>query len=203
MNIFKELMDKSWATPGVGKIEDRDRSPGASAKTGLTFLLAVLTSMFSLFVVGYRLRMGLDDWQPIADPNILWLNTALLVLASITMQLAKNAAGRSDIRAVRLHLTLAGIFTIAFLAGQYNAWQALVSSGLYTPANPAYSFFVLLTVLHALHLIGGLYVWSKSTINAWSGMEVTRFKTRVELCTTYWHYLLFVWVVFFAILLTT
>jgi len=203
MNIFKELMDKSWATPGVGRVENIDRSAGASAKTGLTFLLAVLTSMFSLFVVGYRLRMGLADWQPLADPNILWLNTALLVFASITMQLAKNAAGRGEIRGVQLHLTLAGIFTIAFLVGQYSAWQALVASGMYTPANPAFAFFVLLTALHALHLIGGLYVWAKSAKNAWAGMEVTRFKVRVELCTTYWHYLLFVWVVFFAILLTT
>jgi cytochrome c oxidase subunit 3 len=203
MNIFKELMDKSWATPGVGRIENIDRSPGASAKTGLMFLLAVLTSMFSLFIVGYRLRMGLADWQPLADPTILWLNTALLVLASITMQLAKNAAGRGEIRSVRLHLTLAGIFTIAFLVGQYTAWQALVASGMYTPANPAFAFFVLLTTLHALHLIGGLYVWAKSALNAWTGMEIIRFKVRVELCTTYWHYLLFVWVVFFAILLTT
>jgi cytochrome c oxidase subunit 3 len=79
----------------------------------------------------------------------------------------------------------------------------LVASGMYTPANPAFAFFVLLTTLHALHLIGGLYVWAKSALNAWTGMEIIRFKVRVELCTTYWHYLLFVWVVFFAILLTT
>jgi cytochrome c oxidase subunit 3 len=35
------------------------------------------------------------------------------------------------------------------------------------------------------------------------GMEVKRLRLSVELCTTYWHYLLLVWFVFFTLLLST
>jgi cytochrome c oxidase subunit 3 len=204
MNIFKELGDKSWATPGaIGEITELNSGPKPAAKTGLNFFLAVLTSMFGLFCVGYRMRMDLPDWVPLNDPQLLWFNTGLLVLSAIAMQLAKNAANKGQIGGVRLHLTSAGVLTVAFLIGQFVVWQDLLSAGLYQLSSAPLAFFLLLTGLHALHLAGGLYVWARSTINAWSGMEITRFKLTVELCTTYWHYLLLVWFVFFALLLST
>ena len=52
MSIWEKLSDKSWATPGPGEITDRSRMPEAAATTGLGFLIAVLTSMFFLFVAG-------------------------------------------------------------------------------------------------------------------------------------------------------
>jgi cytochrome c oxidase subunit 3 len=204
MNIFKELGDKSWATPGaIGEITERSSGAKPAEKTGLNFFLAVLTSMFGLFLVGYRMRMDLPDWVPLNDPQLLWFNTGLLILSAIAMQLAKNAANRGQIGGVRLHLTLAGVLTVAFLIGQYVVWQELLSAGLYQLASAPLAFFLLLTGLHALHLAGGLYVWMKSAVKAWSGMEITRFKLSIELCTTYWHYLLLVWFAFFAMLLST
>ena len=156
--------------------------------------------MFSLFCVGYRLRMGLPDWVPLQDPNLLWFNTALLVLSAVAMQMAKSAANRGEKKPVRLHLTIAGLLTIAILAGQILVWQGLLEAGLWQLANAPLAFFLLLTGLHALHLAGGLLVWARCTGKAWQGMEVSRFKLSVELCTTYWHYLLAVWFVFFGLL---
>lgn len=204
MSIFKQLMDKSWATQGVaGEINDRSLGPGPAAKTGLRFFIMVLTSMFFLFIAGYRLRMAEADWQPIADPMILWLNTGVLVLAGVFMQRARDAAEQGLISRVRNNLTTAGLLTIAFLVGQYLAWQQLSEAGYYVQTSAAAAFFMLLTGLHGLHLAGGLLVWIRAAWRAWRGIEVVRVKLSIELCTTYWHYLLLVWFVFFALLLTT
>jgi len=204
MSIWKELMDKSWETQGlVGAINDRSRGPGPAAKTGLGMFLAVLTSMFLLFVVGYRTRMLEADWVPIADPQILWLNTALLILASVFMQRARTASATGLLAPVRNNLSLAGLFSVAFLVGQFMAWQELRAAGVYGVASAAATFFVLLTALHAIHLFGGLLVWARASWRAWQGMEVKRLRLSVELCTTYWHYLLLVWFVFFTLLLST
>ena len=204
MSIFKQLTEKSWATPGVaGEIPDRNQESDPAAKTGLSFFMAVLTSMFFLFVMGYRFRMEAADWQPIADPAILWLNTAVLMLAGFVMQRARNAAQQGLADKVRNNLTAAGLLTIVFLVGQYLAWQQLSTAGYYVYANPAAAFFVLLTAVHALHLMGGLFVWGKAVVRIWQGMEISRIKLSIELCTTYWHYLLLVWFVFFALLLST
>ncbi len=204
MSIFKQLTEKSWATQGViGEIPDRNLGPGPAARVGLRFFIMVLTSMFFLFVASYRLRMQEADWQPIADPAILWLNTALLIAAAIVMQRARIAAEQGLISKIRNNLTGAGVLTIAFLIGQYFAWQQLAESGLYVAALPAAAFFFLLTGLHALHLMGGLLVWARATWRAWRGIEVARVALSVDLCTTYWHYLLLVWFVFFALFLST
>ncbi len=64
---------------------------------------------------------------------------------------------------VKKGLLAGGAFTSAFLAGQLWAWQQLDASGHYTSANPAFAFFFLLTALHGLHLVGGLWVWARTT----------------------------------------
>ena len=46
-----------------------------------------------------------------------------------------------------------------FLAGQLMVWWQLGSGGYAVDANPANSFFYLLTGLHGLHLMGGLVAW--------------------------------------------
>ncbi|MEC9375035.1 MAG: cytochrome c oxidase subunit 3 [Pseudomonadota bacterium] len=204
MSIFKTLSEKSWATPrSVSEINPRDISEGLAAKTGLKFFIGVLSSMFFLFCVGYKMRMELSDWVPLQDPNLLWFNTAILVLSSIAMQLAKNAAMAGKIKKVRLYLTAAGGLTIGFLIGQITVWQELLDAGLYQLSSAPLAFFILLTGLHGLHLTGGLFVWARSVYKAWLGMEIERFKLTIELCTTYWHYLMLVWFVFFALLLAT
>jgi cytochrome c oxidase subunit 3 len=204
MNFFKELTDKSWATPGVvPEIYDRSLGEAPAYQTCLNTLLAVLSSMFFLFIAGYRLRMAEADWVPINDPGVLWLNLGFLVLASWFMQRAREAARNGVIKPLRNNLLLAGVFTVAFLVGQYLAWQQLSAAGYYISSSPAAAFFLLLTTLHGLHLIGGLVVWMRAFIRSWQGIEISRIKLSVELCTTYWHYLLLVWFVFFALLLTT
>jgi cytochrome c oxidase subunit 3 len=203
MSVFRILAEKSWLTPSVAGETD-DLAVGVPPeKTGLAFFMAVMSSMFFLFVVGYRMRMMQPDWQPIAEPGLLWANTAELIVASIMMHRAKKAAQDGRVAAVRDSLTFAGVFTIAFIVGQFVAWGILRDGGFYAVQNPATAFFLLLTGLHALHLFGGLVVWSRATFRAWQGVEVKRIGLSIDLCTTYWDYLLIVWFVFFTLLLLT
>jgi cytochrome c oxidase subunit 3 len=104
---------------------------------------------------------------------------------------------------VRIGLVAAGIFTFCFLAGQLWVWQQLNASGYFVAANPANDFFYLLTAVHGLHLLGGLVAWGRTTAKVWRGIEVGKVRLSVELCAMYWHYLLLVWLVVFAVLLST
>ena len=70
-------------------------------------------------------------------------------------------------------------------------------------SNPANAFYYLMTGLHAVHLLGGLWVWSKSTIRLVSGSAAKDIKLSVQLCAVYWHFLLLVWLVLFALLSNT
>jgi len=178
--------------------------PVAPARVGLWVLLAVITSFFGLFMSAYGMRMMLPDWLPLIEPNILWVNTLMLILSSLAFQWTAGAAERGDASRVKAGLIGAGTLAFAFLAGQLLAWQQLNESGQFVYSNAANAFFYLLTGLHGLHVLGGLSVWGKTTVVMWrGGSELGQVRLSVELCAMYWHYLLLVWLVLFGLLMAT
>lgn len=174
-----------------------------ASKLGLGVLLAVITSMFALFFSAYAQRMDLADWARVQEPSILWINTLVLVFASIAMNQALRGARRDDVVATRRALMLAGVLSIAFLLGQMLAWGQLRDAGLYMRGNPAAAFFYLLTAIHGFHLVGGLWVWGRTSSRLRGAKTMGELKLSVELCTVYWHFLLLVWLFLFALLLNT
>jgi cytochrome c oxidase subunit 3 len=173
------------------------------ARLGLFVFLAVVTSLFALFISAYTMRMELGDWRPLPDPNLLWLNTGLLIFSSIALQWAYIATGRDQVKTVRKALLVGGFFAFAFMVGQLLAWQQLVEAGYFANTNPANAFFYLITGTHALHLLGGLVAWGRTTIKLLSGSEIASIRTSVELCAVYWHFLLAIWVILFGLMLST
>jgi len=193
--------------PWVASAAD-DAVSGASLDTstksiGLVTFLAVATSLFGLFISAYTIRMRLPDWNPLAEPDLLWINTGILLLSSVAYQWTRGAAVNGREKSVQIGLTVAGVLTLIFLVGQLLAWRQLQAAGFYMAANPAYAFFYLLTAVHGLHLIGGLWVWAKSATKAWTGADAASVRVSVELCTVYWHFLLLVWAVLFGLLLSS
>lgn len=201
--LLKQTMNVlPWVAQGTEDVHRDDVSPPA-AKIGLWVFLAVVTSLFALFVSAYAMRMELGDWKPLPEPGLLWLNTGVLISTSVAMQWTRAAANRGHTDGVRIGLIAGGVLTFAFLAGQLVVWRQLNASGYPVVANPANAFFYLLTALHGLHLLGGLVVWGRATARLWRGVAVGEVRLSVELCTVYWHYLLLVWLVLFALLLST
>ena len=193
-----------WIATGPGEdIPDYDTLRFPAKLVALGTFLAVVTSVFGLFLSAYMMRMELTDWVPLAEPGLLWGNTVVLVFASIAFQRARNLGQSGEIGKLRLPLLAGGALTVLFLVGQLWVWQHLNASGYYAATNPANAFFYLLTGLHGLHLIGGLWVWGKAVARMNPESNAGRLQLSVELCTVYWHYLLLVWLALFALLLVT
>jgi cytochrome c oxidase subunit 3 len=197
----QRLMAKPWLEQGViGDIVGLEGSQLPTAKIGLGVFLAVVGCLFALFTSAYFMRMALSDWQALPLPRVLWFNTGVLVLSSIALQCASVAARRGEIDAVRLGLVTAGLTALAFLIGQLVAWRELTADGYLLTANPANSFFYLITGMHGLHILGGLVGLGRTTAGAWNRARPERLRLSVELCAMYWHFLLFVWLAIFALL---
>ncbi len=177
--------------------------PLSNMKLGLGVFLAVVTSLFALFISAYSIRMEYPDWRPLTEPALLWINTGILVLSSIFLQRAWNAAKRNDMQAVWRGVALGGACAVAFIIGQLAAWDQLTSSGYLVTDNPANGFFYVLTGAHALHLIGGLVALSKTVSRLWRHQDMESIQPGVELCAVYWHYLLVVWLILFGLMLAT
>jgi cytochrome c oxidase subunit 3 len=170
----------------------------------LLTLLAVVSSFFALILSAYALRMDLGDWVPMTEPQLLWLNTAMLIVASAVFQWTRNGAINGQDKRIKPGLLISGVLTIGFVLGQYIAWLQLQSSGQLITSNPSNAFFYFLTGAHAVHILGGLYVWARATMNVVRGTgEAEKISRSIELCTIYWHYLLLVWLILFGLLLST
>ncbi len=204
MSLFKSITEKPWERTGViGGLDPGGAFDAAPERVALVIFLVIASVIFSMLTVSYYVRMELPDWTPLSDPAQLWLNTALLVVSSILFQWARNLVTKGQDKYLIAALVGAGVFAVLFIAGQLVVWNGLQSAGYFVASNPANSFFYLLTGLHALHLLGGLWVWSKSLIRLLTVGESQDLRLSIELCTLYWHFLLIVWLVMFAILSNT
>ena len=204
MGFLHHLTDKPWLTGAGVVVEQDDMVALPRAKFGLRVLLAVIGMLFTLLVVAYSERMVYGgDWRPLSEPWLLWLNTAVLILSSAGLQWARVSAGRGRMDDVNKGLLAGGVCAFAFLAGQLLAYRELVGLGYYASTNPAIAFFYLITALHGLHLMGGLVAWGRTADKARRGVEVAKLRLSVELCATYWHFLLLVWLIIFTLLLFT
>jgi cytochrome c oxidase subunit 3 len=174
-----------------------DYSPPPSS-TAIWVVLFAVTMMFAAFTSALVVRKGSSrDWQSFTLPPILYLNTLILLLSSVTLEVARRRVSafmrgmksQAENPARWLYVTWA--LGLLFVAGQYVAWTQLRAQGLYLATNPSSSFFYVLTVTHVVHLLGGLggllYVirkLSKSTLRRNAMVATAR----------YWHFMGALWV---------
>lgn len=196
----QRLASKPWLEVGLaGDAPQMQGSSATIAKVGLGIFLAVVGALFTLLISAYLGRMGGADWWGIPMPGLLWVNTAALSASSLALQWAKTEI-RPDHRD-RLNAALVTAFATAvfFVAGQFLAWRQLISAGYVLADNPSNSFFYMITGLHGLHILGGLFVLGRTAIRARSEPSSARMRLSVELCAIYWHFMLIVWLVLFAL----
>jgi cytochrome c oxidase subunit 3 len=131
------------------------------------------------------------------------LNTAILLLSSLTIELARlslrTKRSRDCIRWIFATLLLG----IAFLSGQIVAWRELVSRGLYLASNPGSFFIYLISGTHGLHLLGGIVALAFVTVffNRWGAGE--KQQTAVSVIAMYWHFMDGLWVYLLVLLFVT
>lgn len=172
--------------------------------TGIWVGLAAITMTFAALTSAMIVRHGsAPDWQHFSFPMILYLNTVVLVASSFTLWIARRrflAADSGDISDLRpARQALYGTLTLGclFVFGQYAAWLQLRSEGIYLATNPSSSFFYLFTVLHALHVVGGMlglfYVIKKLHRNV-------RAKGTLDAASQYWHFMGVLWLYLLGLL---
>ncbi len=197
---------------GGGHGADGGGAPGAAelyrvrtVRTGLWILLGVISALFLLFLLAYVARAQFPDWRGLSDPGAplsdlgaLWINTALLAGAGLSLQRSLNAMHRAEHAVFRHSFLLGGLFAAGFLAGQLVVWERFVITGFPVHGNPANGFFFMLTGLHGLHLAAGLVVWAVIAARVVRGIPLHWLT--VECCTRYWHFLFALWLLLFLAL---
>ena len=169
-------------------------------------VLATVTMTFGAMIAVFVIRSAAPKyWGHLHLPGVLWATTAVLLLSSATLELARRALARDEqARAFHLIAWTTGL-GFAFLGGQLLAWIDVLRSGIVLNRNPHSWFIFLFTGLHAMHIIlglGGIVYLLVRTREMVSGPKY-QMKTRVIAhgVSLFWHYLDFLWVILFGLLL--
>ena len=207
MSLFSRLTERSWEGPSADSIDPASYRPPA-ARVGVIVYFGVIAVLFGLVSSAYVMRMGMSgmghgamgDWRPMPEPPLLWVNSFVLVLSSIAWEAARAGIRQRRADLMRRSMVGAGLLGILFLAGQMLLWRDFAQAGYYASSNPANAFFYLITALHGLHIAGGLFFWVRAVLGLRAGADV---RLPVELCAVYWHFLLLVWALMLALLIST
>jgi len=167
------------------------------AVTGMWVVLASITMTFLAFTSALVVRQGgATDWRHLSLPPILYFNTVLLLASSVTLEIGRRQV-REFMTAKRVvpnparWLNISLILGLLFVAGQFSAWMQLRARGLYLATNPNSSFFYVLTVMHALHVFGGLGGLTR-VIRKLNRSTLKR--STLDATSHYWHFMDGLWV---------
>ena len=210
--------------PGAGLPDYKTRL--RRARLALLVALIPVLMLFVSFTSAYVVRQGLPtldprtnqlvrDWIPVKLPALLLINTGVLLLSSVGMELARRQTrtaaaatispqGTSGVSAAVTEKTPWLAFTIAlgllFLIGQWMAWKQLAANGFYVATTPSSSFVYLLTGAHAIHLMGGVLALLVAGVFELLRRSVTTRSIVVDVTAWYWHFMAALWVYILCLL---
>jgi len=171
-----------------------------TAKLGLRIALGSVTMLFAAFTSAYIVRSAGDDWVPLAAPSLIWLNTAFLLFSSVTMELGRRAFQNWRPVAFRKWISVTAVLGLLFIAGQVAAWNQLASQGIYLQSHPHSSFFYVLTGVHAVHLLVGVFALFYVLMLAMRYELTPGESSSPGVVATYWHFVGAIWVYLIVVL---
>ena len=211
----------NWSDRPQGRRGPRERI--SRARIGLFFALGgdlmFFIALISVFFVAKTsghfdaYSRYINDWLPTAIPSILWLNTAVLFVSSVSAEIARRSMfrevdlmdewfgfGRPTSR--RAGLWLAGTLALGalFLAGQCVAWSQLVSQHVMFNSNASSHFFYLITITHAVHLFLGIGALVTALVFLMRSRQLATRQVVVDATVWYWHAMGILWIFLFALL---
>ncbi len=175
----------------------------------LMFFVALVSAFFARQASGHftTSNIWVLDWRPLAIPPVLWINTAVLLLSSLTMEAARRqlfreidvmeewlGLGRPVVRRAAPWLLATAVLGGLFLVGQWIAWNQLVGQGAYFASNPSSHFFYLITGTHAIHLLAGLFALVASIVSLFLLRRVEMRQVVVDCTAWYWHTMGVLWI---------
>ena len=193
-------MTASAATGDWGTVPDPASNPipQRSYVTGIILFLVPVLMFFLGLTSALVVRKGLGgDWMAVQLPGILWITTAVILFSSIALETARAQFRQGKAGAFRLWWGVTTALGVLFLAGQWMAWRDLAAQGVYLTTNPGSSFFYVLTVSHAVHLLGGLV---GLLLAGFFPLQRMSRATAVRVGAIYWHFLGGLWIYVYLLL---
>jgi heme/copper-type cytochrome/quinol oxidase subunit 3 len=176
-------------------------------KLGMWIFLSSEVMLFAGFIGSFvNLRAAnlvmMNEAAALLNRNLGALNTFVLITSSLTMALAVGAVARGNRRRAVPFLMLTILLGLAFMGIKTVEYSDKFSHHISPHTNLFFSFYFIMTGLHALHVFVGIVLLAIVLLGVsrnspkWDG-------TAVENAGLYWHFVDVVWIFLFPLLYLT
>ncbi|MFC3230624.1 cytochrome c oxidase subunit 3 [Marinibaculum pumilum] len=137
------------------------------------------------------------------------VNTFILLTSSLLVALAVTCQARPTLRLSRLFLGGAIVLGIAFMAVKAREYQIDLKEGLTAwpgsslPPGPQrlfFAFYWVMTGVHALHVIIGIFLLGYMLRDLRARPRLMRATGRLEVAGLYWHFVDAIWIFLYPLL---
>ncbi len=192
---------------GIPPLPPEGGLPISLSRLATLFVLAMVLMLFAGFISGYVILEAGEgrSWPPPEFPRLpfpFYVSTALIALSSGAGFMASRSIRRRAAPRTTLWILATLLLGIGFCLSQVSAWADLWYEGI-TPRSSNYSGnFYMITVVHALHVLGGVVLLVMCFFRSLRQPAVTsRLEESWGNTMLYWHFVGVIWYVLFALLL--
>ncbi len=158
-------------------------------KFTLWVAIGSIVMMFAGLTSAYIVKSNQASWQSIVIPKIFWYSTAVILTSSLTIQMALRSFKDREMNRYRVLIAVTTALGILFVV--------LWNSGVTFKGSNAGQFLYVISGLHVVHVIGGVIALIVIFIKAFFGATKNYSSLPVELVSTYWHFVDFLWLYLF------
>ncbi|QOD81923.1 cytochrome o ubiquinol oxidase subunit III [Chromobacterium haemolyticum] len=176
---------------------------GSQTVLGFWFYLMtdciLFASAFAAYAVLFRNVAEGVSGKDIFDLQYVLVETAALLLSSITYGFAMIAGQKGNKSAVLGWLGMTFLFGAAFIGLEINEFHHLISEGHGPQVSAFLSAFFGLVGLHGLHVTAGLIWMAVMMVEVAKTGLTGRAMTRLNCLSLFWHFLDIVWICVFTV----
>lgn len=164
--------------------------------------MASIVMLFAGLTSGYIVRQAEGNWMHFELPFVFYISSAIILISSLTMQMAVRAVKKDDLKSVKIFLIITLGLGLAFVFTQFLGWNELVKNGVYfvDKTTPSGSFFFAISGLHLAHLVFGILGLVVTSTKSIREKYTSRNYLGISLCAIYWHFLDGLWIYLFVFL---
>jgi cytochrome c oxidase subunit III len=185
-------------------VTDQQRKRIHPHKFTLWVAIASILMMFAGLTSAFIVKSSQSGWRGIDMPEFFWYSTGVILLSSLTMQIALRAFLQREMQQYRTLIAVTLLLGVVFVVLQWFGFEDLWRQKItFKGSSGAGQFLYVIFGLHALHVIGGVIVLMIMFIKAFFGTTKLYSSVPVEVAATYWHFVDILWIyllVFFLII---
>ncbi|MFN5020025.1 MAG: heme-copper oxidase subunit III [bacterium] len=169
-------------------------------KFTLWVAIGSILMMFAGLTSAYIVKRSQASWLMIEIPMMFWYSTVTILASSLTVQFALKALKKREMINYRRLLVVTAVLGVLFVVLQVAGFSQFAAQDIRlvgAGSNASYSFLLVISCLHAIHVLGGVVALVVIAIRALNSSTRSYSTVPLEIAATYWHFVDALWIYLF------